>query len=526
MLKESFLLNKDPRNGLRFQKDLRSAVLLGLVLLLGITLRFYNLGTESYWLDEIFTVNMAQRNVDQLLAVRELNWPPAYYVLIHFWVRLFGTAETATRSLAALAGIASIAIIYFLGRELFGKSIGLLSALLMAISEFQIHCSQETRFYSLFALATLLSIFFYIKALRSNRTGYFLVYVATSVLLFYSHAYGVFIFAAQHLYFLIRWKEYRKVRVKWFLCQTLLFFAIAPNFLPNILKSKRIAGVGVSTLGWIPDPPLSALLRTVYEYVLPLRHDRSWMAVVLSFAAGIAFFMIGTALFAHWMGKKQWFTSAKNLLGERQGLASKANELLLLGCCFLCPLIFPFVLSKLIGPMYVDRYTISASPALYLLLAFGITRIGKIVPVFVSITALAILVAPGLASYYGTPVKEQWREAAAFVTANASDRDVIIFSLEDGEWQRRCFDWYYRGNLSECCIDKDLKDKDDKAIEDALAKCTSGHERFWLIMRDTSKTVGRFKGFFLNSKHADMRLIEEPSFKGLSVYLYERYNRK
>lgn len=496
-----------------------------LIALLAAALRFYQLGAESYWLDEVYTVHMAQRNVDQLLAVREIDWPPAYYVLIHFWVRLFGTTETATRSFSVLAGIASIAIIYLIGRELFGKSIGLLGALLMAISEFQIRYSQDTRFYSLFALTTLLSIFFYIKALRSRKTGFFLIYLAASILLFYSHAFGIFVIAAQNLYFLLRWKEYRKVRFRWLFCQAVLFLAIAPNFLLNILKGKSIAGIGVSWLGWIPDPPLSALFRTVYEYVLPLRHERSWIAVVLSFAAGIAFLVIGTALFAHWMGKKHWFTSAKNLLGERQGLASKANELLLLGCWFLCPLIFPFILSKLIGPMYVDRYTISASPALYLMLAFGIARIGKIVPVPVSITALAILVAPGLVSYYGTPVKQQWREAAAFVTANASDRDVVVFSLEDGEWQQRCFDWYYRGNLPECSIDKDLKNKDDKAIEDALAKCTSGHERFWLIMSGTSKIVGRLKAFFLNSKYADMRLIEEPPFKGVAVYLFKSPRR-
>jgi 4-amino-4-deoxy-L-arabinose transferase-like glycosyltransferase len=525
MSRASLFLNKGLRNGPGFQKYLGSTVLLGLVLLLGITLRFYNLGTESYWLDEVYTVHMAQRNVDQLLAVRELNWPPAYYVLIHFWVRLFGTTETATRSLSVLAGIASIAIIYFLGRELFEKRVGLLGALLMAISEFQIYYSQETRFYSLFALTTLLSIFFYIKALRSRNTAFFLIYLATSILLFYSHAFGIFIIAAQNLHFLLRWQDYRKVRFRWLFCQAVLFLAIAPIFLPNILEGKRIAGVGVSTIGWIPDPPISALFRTVYEYLFPLRHDRSWTAVGLSFAAGIAFFVIGTALFAHWMGKKQWFTSVKNLLHERHVFASKANGLLLLGCWFLCPLVFPFVLSKLIGPMYVDRYTISASPALYLMIAFGITRIGKIVPVAISLTALAIIVAPGLVSYYGTPVKEQWREAAAFVTANASDRDVVVFSLEDGGWQQKCFNWYYHGNRPECGINKDLKDKDDEAIADALAKCTSGHERFWLIMRGTLKTVRRFKAFFLNSKYTDMRLIVEPPFKGLSVYLYESPRR-
>jgi mannosyltransferase len=488
-------------------------------------LRFYQLGAESYWLDEVYTVHMAQRNVGQLLAVKELNWPPAYYVLIHIWVRLFGTTEAATRSLSALAGLASIAIIYVVGRELFGRSVGLIGALIMAISEFQIYYSQETRFYSLFALAALLSYYFFIKALRSLKIWYFLVYVTTSILLFYFHTYGIFIFTAQNLYFLLRWKENRKARNRWLLCQAVLFFAIAPNFLPNILESKRIAGSGASMIGWIPDPPLSALFRTVYEYVFPLRHERSWMAMTLSFATGLAFLVIGTTLFVHRTGRIKWFTSAKNLLRERHGLPSKTNELLLLGCWLLCPLLIPFVLSKIIGPIYVDRYTISGAPALYLLLSFGIIRISKIVPFPISIMTLAILIAPGLTSYYRTAVKEQWREAAAFVTVNESNRDVLVFSLEDGGWQQKCFNWYYHGHLSENSLDKDLKDKDDKAIYDALTKCTSSHERFWLVMRGTSEIVGRIKALFLNNKYADMRLIKEPPFNGVVVYVFETPTR-
>jgi mannosyltransferase len=492
-----------------------------LITILAAALRFYQLGTESYWLDEVYTVDMSQRSADQLIAVRELNWPPAYYLLIHLWMRLFGNTEVATRSLSALAGIASIAIIYAVGRELFGKSVGLIGALLMTMSEFQIYYSQETRFYSLFTFSTILSFFFFIKAMRSNNKKYFFFYIVSSLLLFYSHAFGVFIFASQNIWFLIRLKDHRKKICIWYFCQLILLLAIVTTFLPSILEGKRIAGSGVSSIGWIPDPTIAAPFRTMYQYVFPLRHDRNWMTVVMSFFAGIVFLIIGTALFAHRIGKKNWLISAKKLVIIRPGDAGKANELLLLSCWLICPIIFPFILSKIIGPMYVDRYTLSASPAFCLLLAFGISRIDKIVPARISLAALLVSIAPGLINYYGAPIKEQWREVAALVTANGNNNDVVILSLEDEGWQQKCFNWYYEGRILEITLGKDLKSKNDREIEDILAERSTGHKRFWIIIRASSKSAERLKAFFIIRKHGNMQLIDEPYFKGLSVFLCE-----
>ena len=157
MSKESIHLKKVLRNGSGFKRYLTPAVLLGLILLMGTALRFYDLGTESYWIDEMGTLVEAQQSIPQMLSSGRLDQPPAYFLPFHFWVQFFGTSEVSTRSFSVLTGIGSIVLIYLVGKELFGETVGLLSSFLMAVTEFQLFYSQETRFYSFFEFMTLLS---------------------------------------------------------------------------------------------------------------------------------------------------------------------------------------------------------------------------------------------------------------------------------------------------------------------------------------------------------------------------------
>ena len=166
MLKKLPLLNKDLQNKTGAQKDINSAVLLGIIVSLGIVLRFYDLGTESYWIDEMSTVIEGQQNILQVITSGRLDQPPAYYLPFHLWLQIFGTTEVSTRSFSALIGVGSIVLIYLIGRELFDRKVGLLAAFLMAISEFQIYYSQQARFYSFFEFTALLSFLFFILALK------------------------------------------------------------------------------------------------------------------------------------------------------------------------------------------------------------------------------------------------------------------------------------------------------------------------------------------------------------------------
>jgi hypothetical protein len=182
------------------------------------------------------------------------------------------------------------------------------------------------------------------------------------------------------------------------------------------------------------------------------------------------------------------------------------------------PIVLPFIYSNLFSPIFVDRYTICAAPAFYLLAANLVSRISRVVPIYISLGALMIVVVPGLQDYYVTDVNEQWREVAAYVQENGRSNDVIVFAPDDNGYQTRSFDWYYRGVLPSCGISSNIKD--DQVIADMLSDCMLGHERFWVIMRGPSEVVNRFAPIFLSPK-ADTHFIEEHYFVEISVYLFE-----
>lgn len=80
-------------------------IILGLILALGAFLRFYGLAHQSIWLDEAKSIQIAQKNpVDIIEGLKSDSHPPLFYFILHVWMKLFGSSETAVRALPALFG--------------------------------------------------------------------------------------------------------------------------------------------------------------------------------------------------------------------------------------------------------------------------------------------------------------------------------------------------------------------------------------------------------------------------------------
>src|SRR5580704_16482027 len=77
--------------------------------ILGFALASFRLGTKSMWLDEAVSADHARLGLHGLWTVVSHTDPNMglYYVLLHFWVRVFGYGEAAVRSMTVvLAGMA------------------------------------------------------------------------------------------------------------------------------------------------------------------------------------------------------------------------------------------------------------------------------------------------------------------------------------------------------------------------------------------------------------------------------------
>ncbi len=499
--------------------------LLGIILVIGAALRIYELGTESYWIDEMFTISEAQQSIPKIIMSGRLDQPPAYYLPFHFWMKAFGTSEISTRSFSVIFGIGAIVAIYLIGRELFNNKIGLISAFFMAVSWFQIYYSQTTRYYIFVEFFALLSILFLILALRREKILLLIPYVLASILMLYSHIFSVFILAAQNLYFFIYWRQYKKFIFSWIISQMLVVGAFIPSL--YILVSRGgIGGAAASNIGdWIVKPSIKEFIRTIYNYLFPQNYHHSWVFIIISFALGFAVFAIGTFLInrSKLKNKKNSFLS-KWFQRTRKNIHI-SNEFVLVILWFVCPILIPFIYSRIFSPIFVDRYTIFAAPAFYLLIAMAISSIRRIVPIALSLASMMIVILPGLCDFYATDVNDQWREVAAYIQKNALANDVVVIAPNQKNIEYINFDWYYSGDLPTCGI-SGLIDEYNPFVM-ALSNCTSGHDRFWVVMYSTpnDQIYNRYTSFFSKLIPNEIEPINQWEFVGINVFLFELENK-
>jgi mannosyltransferase len=138
--------------------------LLALSIVLGALLRFYQIGSQSLWLDESFSNWFSSITIHELWTVlpkTETN-PPLYYTILKIWKYFFGTSELGLRSLSAVVSLGCIPLIFIMGRFL-GKSangdlVGSIAALFFAVSPIQIQYAQEARCYAMLTFATTLAL--------------------------------------------------------------------------------------------------------------------------------------------------------------------------------------------------------------------------------------------------------------------------------------------------------------------------------------------------------------------------------
>src|SRR3954447_13955500 len=130
---------------------------IGGLVLLSIVLRTRDFGV-GFWIDEGLSVGIADRPLADIPAALRLDGsPPLYYTLLHLWISVFGSTETATHALSLLFAVLAVPAAWWAARGLFGPTAGLAAALLAATNPFLTQYAQETRMYALVVLVGLLA---------------------------------------------------------------------------------------------------------------------------------------------------------------------------------------------------------------------------------------------------------------------------------------------------------------------------------------------------------------------------------
>lgn len=171
---------------------------------IGAVLRFFGLTVHSLWLDElqsVVTANPANsfQEINKICKASYDPSPTTFYYLLNIWFRVFGYSELSARLFPTLFGIASIPVMFLLGKRLFGRRAGIFAALMTAINYFNIFYSVEVRSYSLLFFFAALSYLAFCSVLEKGNVKALVWYVTCTFFLIALHFFALLIFLTQVL---------------------------------------------------------------------------------------------------------------------------------------------------------------------------------------------------------------------------------------------------------------------------------------------------------------------------------------
>jgi len=446
-----------------------------ILILLGAGLRFYNLGTESLWLDESYSVLSAgQDSINNVITtVNNIDYhhPPLYFILLHFWINSFGKSEFSLRSLSAIFSVLSLIMIFFIASELFNKEVGLIATLIASISILDILYSQEVRSYAFFSFLTLASMYSFIKILKSGNALYYLIYFLSSLAMIYTLPFGFIVLFLQNLFIMIFCQNCLKWVRKLILDQLLIFLFFLPE-IPTFFKMFKSSYIYV-------------LVRIVEKYGAPsILKNIGFISVLLIFL--LLFFVFFT-----------WFFK-KNILFFFINLKFERYKLIFILFLALVGMLYFYMTPILIEPIFLTRYSLFLMPFLYIFIALGISKFKNLTKI-VTILIIILLSSYTLSIYYPKTTKEDWRGAAKYIEENSNKSD-LIFACEDD----MAFNYYY---LNHSNVRNLIDYNSTSEIENDLIG-----RYYWLIVSNHKKSPICVKILEENNDE------NNKTFKGIIVY--------
>ena len=172
-------------------------ILLGVILLTAAVLRLWKLGQVPFMHDEFSALFRLQfdnfRDLIRYGVTEGDSHPAGVQVFLYYWTKLVGWNELWVKLPFALMGIASVYLIYVIGRQWFNRKVGLLAAAFFAVSQLTVFYSQLARPYAPGLFFVLLTTFFWNKILfgpKKPRAGVCVGFAVSACLAALAHNFS------------------------------------------------------------------------------------------------------------------------------------------------------------------------------------------------------------------------------------------------------------------------------------------------------------------------------------------------
>lgn len=542
------------------------------ITLAGGWLRVLLLDSKGLWLDEAFSVWLANHGVGDMLQwiIRIDQHPPLYYLLLHYWVALFGDTPYDIRLLSVLFGAATIPVIYLIGKRMSGAGMGLAAAVFLALSPFNILFAQETRMYTLLAFNAAVAIYALVRLLADPRAAR----PIGSQFREFPHAWrahravepgskedfrypvepnsqtGWRAWISRHRWFPIQAIETDLAWIAFIVFSaatlythnTAVLFPLAVNiFILGLMLFQRIRKTG-------PQPAFQApsFGNWVKSQIGILLLWSPWILPFIKQASGVyqefwlpaptwdtVFGALRTFVNCSVIGQSgqvtvMWVLYALVLCFALVHYRKKMSQFLFLAALFAIPFLGELFVS-IWRPVFYPKTLIWITIPLFLALAAGIAQLRFR---FVILTALGIFGAYNIfttADNFRFLRKEDWNTAAGYIANFAEKDDLVLFNAS---WVQIPFDYYFKAyeqqyhlQVEKRGVPLDLFENDilePKMTEGdipGLVSLLEGRKRVWLVYSHDSYTDPA--GIIPRTMASKLKLTRQRDFYGGVVQLYE-----
>jgi hypothetical protein len=233
---------------------------LAALIVLAAALRLATLTEQGLWYDEAFTpVHVLHAGLGATLKsfVHSENTPPLWYLLAWADARVLGDGALALRLPSALAGIATVPVVWAIGSELAGRRAALIGAALVAVNPLFVWYSQEARAYGLFVFFAALAMLCFARLLHQPNGTRATLFALSGALALLSHYFAAFLLVPMTLW-LLRERAVRRAALP----------AIGALALVGLALLPLISAQGGHGTQWIGRWALSSRLQAIPQYYL------------------------------------------------------------------------------------------------------------------------------------------------------------------------------------------------------------------------------------------------------------------
>lgn len=222
---------------------IKNNIIILAVLILGFILRIHSLGSESFWFDEtissIAAIALSEHGAPVFTSGHFYGRAILNTFLISLSFSVFGVNEFAGRFPSVIFGALTILLVYHIGSRWGNKRIGIIAAILVAFSVWEIAWSRQARMYQQLQFFYLLSLYLFYGYVSSRDKKHLLLLAASFVATILSHVFGYTLIVVFLLFLIISFlKQNRDMNI--LRQKNVLYVGIVFLFLLGIAYNKGV----------------------------------------------------------------------------------------------------------------------------------------------------------------------------------------------------------------------------------------------------------------------------------------------